>query len=45
MRIIKECQDSTFKPKGRPEETHTNVFLHTDASMSLKTDRYRFTGA
>lgn len=37
MRIIKECQDSTFKPKGKPSETHTNVFLHTDASMSLKT--------
>lgn len=37
MRIIKECQDSTFKPKGKPEITTTNVFLHTDASMSLKT--------
>jgi hypothetical protein len=37
MRIIKECQDSTFKPKGLPEETRTNVFLHTDPSMNLKT--------
>ena len=37
MRIIKECQESTFKPKGKPEVTHTNVFLHTDASMGLKT--------
>lgn len=37
MRIIKECQESTFKPKFKPEVKTTNCFLRTEASMGLKT--------
>ena len=37
MRIVKECQESTYQPKGAPAIVTTNVFLHTDASMGLKT--------
>ncbi len=37
MTIIKECQDSTYQPKGKPAETTTYCVLRTDASISLKT--------
>ena len=37
MRIVKECQESTFQPKGKPAVTTTNVILITDASMGYKT--------
>ncbi|HYD17823.1 MAG TPA: hypothetical protein VEF76_05040 [Patescibacteria group bacterium] len=38
MKIIKECQDSTFYPKGKPPVTTTYVHLTAEQpSMGLKT--------